>query len=367
MAFKIPNFYAQHKKGAFAKGPEASNVPSPLNVSYKAAYEAQSDEKKSKQSEADFTKAAEDYNMKNYGTKSPSKGIDDDFKSKAKTEKLKSEKEEYKKKREVTAAEKAKKASETKTAEPTKTDEDKKVVPKNKRKARRLERIEKRKAKKKGIQEVKDSGLKGKAKREAKRAVRDKVGKTKVGKFLKKGKDKVVGDALGNEVKKDSPAKMTSPLNKGKTDYTLHGKPLTEAQTGYDPKQLISDQSLAADKKARIKYDAEQKKKDQAKPKPKPTPKPKNKRAQAVLDARKAKEPKNKKNPSSKELIAARNKRIAEQKAKKDSPAKIKKSNNAIKNNPPGTFRNRKEGESHLSYKSKKADAKRKFEKINKS
>ena len=251
MAFKIPNFYAQHKKGAFAKGPEASNVPSPLNVSYKAAYEAQSDEKKSKQSEADFTKAAEDYNMKNYGTKSPSKGIDDDFKSKAKTEKLKSEKEEYKKKREVTAAEKAKKASETKVTETTKTDEDKKVVPKNKRKARRLERIEKRKAKKKGIQEVKDSGLKGKAKREAKRAVRDKVGKTKVGKFLKKTKDAVVGDGLGNKKKEKKSDTSVSDSERSKKrqasgNYNKDGSPKSAEERGSALAKLTAKERKAA-------------------------------------------------------------------------------------------------------------------------
>ena len=317
MAFKIPNFYAQNKKGAFAKGPEASTVPSPLNkaTSYDEAYDNISLEKKKDMTREQFKVKAKKYNTDNYGTTEPTKASEEGKLTDKQNEALKKSKAVTKKNADDV---KAKKASETKTAEPVKTDEDKKVTPKNARRARRSERIKKRKAKKEGIQEVKDSGLKGKAKREAKRAVRDKVGKTKVGKFLKKSKDKVVGDALGNEVKKDSPAKMNSPLNKGKTDYTLHGKPLTEAQTGYDPKQLISDQSLAADKKARIKYDAEQKKKDQAKPKPKPTPKPKNKRAQAVLDARKAKEPKNKKNPSSKELIAARNKRIAEQKAKKN-------------------------------------------------
>jgi len=31
MGFKIPNFYAQQKQHAFAKGKEASSVPSPLN------------------------------------------------------------------------------------------------------------------------------------------------------------------------------------------------------------------------------------------------------------------------------------------------------------------------------------------------
>ena len=76
MAFKIPNFYAQNKKSAFAKGSEASSVPSPLNVSYDEAYDAQSDEKKSKQSREEFKKAAKDYNKKEYGTTEPTKAAE---------------------------------------------------------------------------------------------------------------------------------------------------------------------------------------------------------------------------------------------------------------------------------------------------
>ena len=77
MAFKIPNFYAQNKQKAFAKGPEASTVPSPLNISYDAAYDAQSDEKKSKQSREEFKKAAKDYNTKAYGTTEPTKAAEE--------------------------------------------------------------------------------------------------------------------------------------------------------------------------------------------------------------------------------------------------------------------------------------------------
>jgi len=102
---------------------------------------------------------------------------------------------------------------------------------------------------------------------------------------------------------------------KKKAEYTLHGKPLTEAQTGFDPKQLISDQSLAADKKGRIKYDAEQRKKDQAKPKPKPKPKTKNPRAQAVLAAREAKKPQQKSNKVS---LKDRKKKVLAERAKKN-------------------------------------------------
>ena len=89
--------------------------------------------------------------------------------------------------------------------------------------------------------------------------------------------------------KKNKPiSRKASPLD-AKTKYTLDGKPLTKDQTGYDPKQLISDQSMAADKKSKKEHAAEQKKKNQAKPKPKKKPKPINERNQAILDARKAK------------------------------------------------------------------------------
>ena len=225
MAFKIPNFYAQNKKAAFARGPEASTVPSPLNISYDDAYDAQSDEKKSKQSKEEFKKAAKDYNTKAYGTTEPTKAAEENKLNDTQKKKLIVEKLKASKTRKDTAAEKeknAKKVTEPKVTETTKTDEDKKVTPKNARRARRAERIRKRKAKRKGIKEVNKSGLKGKAKREAKEAVRVKVGKTKVGKFLKKAKDKVVGDALGNEVAKDSPAEMKDPkyFGLGKDDGT---------------------------------------------------------------------------------------------------------------------------------------------------
>ena len=110
-------------------------------------------------------------------------------------------------------------------------------------------------------------------------------------------------------------SRKASPLNKGKTDYTLDGKPLTKDNTGYDPKQLISDQSLAADKKSSKKYDEEQRTKRKAKPKPKPKPKPKNKRSQAILDARKAKEPKAKENKVS---LEDRKKKLLAERAKKN-------------------------------------------------
>jgi|TARA_R110000744_G_scaffold23349_2_gene59324 hypothetical protein len=96
------------------------------------------------------------------------------------------------------------------------------------------------------------------------------------------------GADYDEEGTKDGMSRKASPLD-AKTKYTLDGKPLTKDQTGYDPKQLISDQSMAADKKSKKEYAAEKKKKDQAKPKPKKESKPINERNQAILDARKAK------------------------------------------------------------------------------
>ena len=112
-----------------------------------------------------------------------------------------------------------------------------------------------------------------------------------------------------------APSRKASPLNKDKTDYTLDGKPLTRDNTGYDPSKLISDQSKVADKKAIKEYDAEQREKAKAKPKPKPKPKPKNKRNQAILDARKAKEPKAKENKVS---LEDRKKKLLAERAKKN-------------------------------------------------
>ena len=123
-------------------------------------------------------------------------------------------------------------------------------------------------------------------------------------------------DTPENNMDEDkAPSRKASPLNKGKTDYTLDGKPLTRDNTGYDPSKLISDQSKAADKIARTEYDAEQKEKAKAKPKPKPKPKPKNKRNQAILDARKAKEPKAKENKVS---LEDRKKKLLAERAKKN-------------------------------------------------
>ena len=146
----------------------------------------------------------------------------------------------------------------------------------------------------------------------AKLAHKDNSSKKQDVTIVEKERDNSMADA--------SMSRKASPLD-AKTKYTLDGKPLTKDQTGYDPKQLISDQSMAADKKSKKEYAAEKKKKDQAKPKPKSKPKPQNPRTKAILDARKAKglSPSGKKTtPKSKDLIAARNKKIAEEKAKKN-------------------------------------------------
>ena len=256
MAFKIPNFYAQNKQKAFAKGPEASTVPSPLNVSYDEAYDNISLEKKKDMTKEQFKEKAKKYNTDNYGTTEPTKASKDGKLNDKQNKALVKSKEVAKKNADAV---KAKKASEsTKTAETTKTDEDKKVTPKNARRARRSERIKKRKAKKEGIQEVKDSGLKGKAKREAKRAVRDKVGKTKVGKFLKKTKDAVVGDGLGNKKKEKKSDTSVSDSERSKKrqasgNYNKDGSPKSAEERGSALAKLTSIERRAARKQGKAK------------------------------------------------------------------------------------------------------------------
>jgi len=198
MAFKIPNFYQQQKQHAFAKGPEVSNVPSPLNRG-RGSSSTSEETPKPKRS---FDEAYNKRDMTTYGKMNK----DEYIKEAKRQKKSKSEGKGYDApSKPITKAKVTKtKPTETKPVE-TKDKVVKNEEPKNRRQ-KRADKIKKRKEKKKAIKKVKDSGLKGKEKREAKRAVREKVGKTKVGKFLKKAKDKVVGDALGNEVKKDSPA-----------------------------------------------------------------------------------------------------------------------------------------------------------------
>ena len=201
MGFKIPNFYKQTFQAPNSKGPAPSthSKQSPLNVtppngsssdkpkrSFDEAYEKRDQETYGSMSKEEYIKEAK----RQKKSKEDGKGYDAPSKpiTKAKVE---------------TDKPVETKPVETKPVE-TKSEETKNEEPKNRRQ-KRADRIKKRKEKKKAIKEIKESGLKGKEKREAKRAVREKVGKTKVGKALKSAKDKVVGDALGNEVKKDSP------------------------------------------------------------------------------------------------------------------------------------------------------------------
>ena len=201
MAFKVSPFHKQANGSPF-------QIKSPLNVSYDAAYEAQSDEKKASQSKGEFKKAAEKYNMDNYGTKTPSKGIDDDFKSKAKTEKLKRETEEYKNKREVTAKAKA-------DAETTKVTETKKEEPKTgkqKRAEKRVGRLKKKQDKGKTLSASQEKKLSRNRSKAAGEKVKDED-KTKVGKTIKKGVDKVK-----DVVSKDSPAEMNMDSKRKKIE-----------------------------------------------------------------------------------------------------------------------------------------------------
>ena len=203
MAFKVSPFHKQANGSPF-------QIKSPLNVSYDAAYEAQSDEKKASQSKGEFKKAAEKYNMDNYGTKTPSNGIDDDFKSKAKTEKLKSETEEYKKKREVTA--KAKADAETKKEESKTKVEPKTKTGKQKRAEKRVGRLKKKQDKGKTLSASQEKKLSRNRSKAAGEKVKDED-KTKVGKTIKKGVDKVK-----DVVSKDSPAEMNMDSKRKKIE-----------------------------------------------------------------------------------------------------------------------------------------------------
>jgi len=202
MAFKVSPFHKQANGSPF-------QIKSPLNVSYDAAYEAQSDEKKASQSKGEFKKAAEKYNMDNYGTKTPSKGIDDDFKSKAKTEKLKRETEEYKNKREVTA--KAKADTETKT-KVTETKKEEPKTGKQKRAEKRVGRLKKKQDKGKTLSASQEKKLSRNRSKAAGEKVKDED-KTKVGKTIKKGVDKVK-----DVVSKDSPAEMNMDSKRKKIE-----------------------------------------------------------------------------------------------------------------------------------------------------
>ena len=205
MGLKIPNFYKQTFQAPNSKGPAPSihSKQSPLNVSYDEAYDAQSDEKKSKQSREEFKKAAKDYNKKEYGTTEPTKAAEKGELTGDKAKKLIVEKMKAKKKREdVAKAKKDKPAETTTTSNNSSSDsKDSKEIKvktrKEKRSARRADRL-KAKAKSKGSL---TPGQKKRLERNEAKAKGEKPEKTKVGKALKS-----VVDKAKDLVSKDSPA-----------------------------------------------------------------------------------------------------------------------------------------------------------------
>jgi hypothetical protein len=194
MGFKIPNF-AKQMGG------------SPFHVSYDAAYDALSDEKKAEYRKSDkagegkgrarFTEKAKAYNREKYGTTEPTKAAESGKLSDAQTKKLIVEKLKAKKKREDVAKAKKNKPAETKSDKP-------------KTKTRKQMRAEKRVGRLKKKQEKKGALTPGQQKRldrNKSKAKGEKVqekDKTNVGKAIKKGVDKVK-DVVKTE--KDSPAK----------------------------------------------------------------------------------------------------------------------------------------------------------------
>ena len=187
MGFKMPNFVKQ--MGG-----------SPFQISYDAAYDAQSDEKKASQSREEFKKAAKAYNKKAYGTTEPTKAAESGKLSDAQTKRLIKEK--------MIRDKKAKDTSSSKTSTKSKPSENKDDKPKTK--TRKQMRAEKRVGRLKKKQEKKGAltpGQQKKLDRNKSKAKGEKVqekDKTNVGKAIKKGVDKVK-DVVKTE--KDSPAK----------------------------------------------------------------------------------------------------------------------------------------------------------------
>ena len=179
MGFKIPNFVKQ--MGG-----------SPFQISYDAAYDAQSDEKKASQSREEFKKAAKAYNKKAYGTTEPTKAAESGKLSDAQTKRLIVEKLKAKKEREDIAKAKKNKPAETKKNKPaeTKSDKPKTKTRKQMRAEKRVGRLKKKKEKQGALtpgQQKKLDRNKSKAKGEK---VKEKD-KTNVGKAIKKGVDKI--------------------------------------------------------------------------------------------------------------------------------------------------------------------------------
>ncbi len=179
MGFKIPNF-AKQMGG------------SPFHISYDAAYDAQSDEKKASQTREEFKKAAKAYNKKAYGTTEPTKAAESGKLSDAQTKRLIKEKMIRDKNAENTASSKPKTTS--KSSE-KKDDKPKTKTRKQMRAEKRVGRLKKKQEKKGALtpgQQKKLDRNKSKAKGEK---VQEKD-KTNVGKAIKKGVDKIKDSAV---------------------------------------------------------------------------------------------------------------------------------------------------------------------------
>ena len=239
MAFKIPNFYAQNKQKAFAKGPEASTVPSPLNnqessplnvvglislvgLVGSALSRAKAKNQKAKEAKEETTKTPKTTEKKE---KKETKGPDW---SKAPKNNTQARRNWYKKNN--LAQDASTKLKEVKATEPTKPAEKKvekkvstsnkaKIIEKNTKKVDKIEtrgdkkvdrikaRQEKRKNRKANRAENKEARVAGRASRkEARQEKRAKVKEAKSGspaemkdpKYFGLGKD----DGTGRKIKK---------------------------------------------------------------------------------------------------------------------------------------------------------------------
>jgi len=198
MAFKVSPFHKQANGSPFQiksplrkGGPDDNNTTTPppteekvaKSTSYDSAYDAQSDKKKASQTREQFKTEAKAYNKKSYGTEEPTKAAKEGKLSDTQKKKLSSEKEEYKKKREVTA--KAKTDAETKTKVEPKT-----KTGKQRRAEKRVGRLKKKQDKGKTLSASQEKKLSRNRSKAAGEKVKDED-KTKVGKAIKKGVDKV--------------------------------------------------------------------------------------------------------------------------------------------------------------------------------
>jgi hypothetical protein len=230
MAFKVSPFHKQANGSPFQiksplrkGGPDDNNTTTPpsteekvaKSTSYDSAYDALSDEKKAEYRKSDkagdgkgrarFTEAAKAYNKKSYGTEEPTKAAKEGKLSDTQKKKLSSEKEEYKKKREVTAKDKTDAETKTKVEPKTKTG-------KQRRAEKRVGRLKKKQDKGKTLSASQEKKLSRNRSKAAGEKVKDED-KTKVGKTIKKGVDKVK-----DVVSKDSPAEMNMDSKRKKIE-----------------------------------------------------------------------------------------------------------------------------------------------------